>query len=231
MSAVGLGSMAPDHRAAEVRMPSLQESLMALPAGSTAVYPGQGPCRIVCAVKKVVDDKVIVFYHLTVLDGRGGELFVPVEKACAIGFRLLIKESDIPLLLAHLQKGAKPADNWKQRANDNLKLFKSGSAFDLAEVVASLTELQENKPLSLGESGTLDRAKRLIICEISEVTGETKAMVEEQLDNALMRNHHMPADQTDHAVKNAKGIEGQDEVAACQLDDANPPRLDINLQL
>jgi CarD family transcriptional regulator, regulator of rRNA transcription len=195
MTAVGLGSIVPDHRAAEARMPSLQGSLMALPAGSTAVYPGQGPCRIGRAVNKVVDGRVMMFLHLTVLDGRGGELFVPVEKARAIGVRLLMKESDIPLLLAHLKKSAKPADNWKQRANDNLKLFNSGSPFDLAEVVASLTELQENKPLSLGESGTLGRARKLIICEISEVTGETKAMAEEQIDNALTRNNPTPADQ------------------------------------
>jgi RNA polymerase-interacting CarD/CdnL/TRCF family regulator len=96
-----------------------------------------------------------------------------------------LKESEIPELLAHLRKGAKPADNWKQRADDNLKLFNSGSAFDLAEVVASLSELRENKPLSLGESGTLDRAKKLLVCEISEVTGEPRTMVEEQVDQVL----------------------------------------------
>ena len=186
MSAVGLGSIVPDHRlAAEVQMPSLPGSLTALLVGSTVVYPGQGPCRIGRAVKKVVDGRVMMFYHLTVLDGRGVELFVPVEKACAIGVRLLLKESEIPELLAHLRKGAKPADHWRQRADDNLKLFNSGSLFDLAEVVASLSELRENKPLSLGESGTLDRAKRLLVCEISEVTGEPKTMVEEHLDQVL----------------------------------------------
>ncbi len=184
MSGVGLGSIVSDHRfVAEVQMPSL--SLTALPVGSTAVYPGQGPCRIGRAVKKVVDGRVMMFHHLTVLDGRGGELFVPVEKACAIGVRLLMKGSEVPELMAHLRKRAKPADNWKQRANDNLKLFNSGSAFDLAEVIASLSELRENKPLSLGESGTFERAKRLLICEISEVTGEPKAMVEEQVDQVL----------------------------------------------
>jgi RNA polymerase-interacting CarD/CdnL/TRCF family regulator len=189
MSAVGLGSIVPDHRlAAEVQMPSLQGSLTALPVGSTAVYPGQGPCRIGRAVKKVVDGRVMKFYHLTVLDGRGVELFVPVEKACAIGVRLLLKESEIPELLAHLRKGVKPADNWRQRADDNLKLFNSGSLFDLAEVVASLTAQRNNRKLTLGESGTFDRAKRLLICEISEVTGEPKTMVEEQVDQVLNEN-------------------------------------------
>ncbi|MEK6286200.1 MAG: hypothetical protein AABO57_10700 [Acidobacteriota bacterium] len=177
MSARGFDeSLAPDRRG---------RSRGPLRTGNKAIYPGQGPCRITCVVKRVVDSRVIMFYHLTVLDDNRGDLFVPVEKARAIGVRLLMKKSEIPRLLAHLKKSAKTADNWKQRATDNLKLFTSGSPYDLAEVVASLTELGGTRALTLGESGTLGRARRLLICEISEVMGETKAAVEEQVDSAL----------------------------------------------
>ncbi|MFY9610171.1 MAG: hypothetical protein WAU45_16355 [Blastocatellia bacterium] len=157
----------------------------ALTTGNKAIYPGQGPCRIGRVVKRVVDARVIMFYHLTVLDDNRGDLFVPVEKARAIGVRALMKKSEIPGLLAHLKKSAKTADTWKQRATDNLKLFTSGSPYDLAEVVASLTELGDTRSLTLGEAGTLGRARRLLICEISEVMGETRAAVEEQVDHAL----------------------------------------------
>jgi RNA polymerase-interacting CarD/CdnL/TRCF family regulator len=170
------GSPAPDRRA---------KSRGALTTGNKAVYPGQGPCRIGSVVKRVVDARVMMFYHLTMLDDNRGDLFVPVEKARSIGVRLLMKKSEIPGLLAHLKKSAKTADNWKQRATDNLKLFASGSPYDLAEVVASLTELSVTRSLTLAESGTLGRARRLLICEISEVMGETKAAVEEQVDRAL----------------------------------------------
>lgn len=167
------------------RMPALQESRSALSAGNTAVYPGHGPCRIGRVVKKIVDGRLMMFYHLTVLDDKGGDLFVPVEKARAIGVRVMMKISEIPRLMARLKTRTTPADNWKQRASDNLKLFNSGSPFDLAEVVASLTELKDNRHLSLGESGTLGRARRLLVSEISEVTGETKATAEEWVDQAL----------------------------------------------
>jgi len=169
-------SPAPDRR---------PKSRGALTTGNKAVYPGQGPCRIGSVVKRVVGARVMMFYHLIVLDDNRGDLFVPVEKARSIGVRLLIKKAEVPGLLAHLKKSAKTADNWKQRATDNLKLFASGSPYDLAEVVASLTELGVARALTLGESGTLGRARRLLICEISEVTGETKAAVEEQIDHAL----------------------------------------------
>ncbi len=158
---------------------------MILSVGNKVVYPCQGPCLIGPVVKKVVEGRPIKFYHLALLDDSGGELFVPVDKAQAIGIRLLLKRSEIPKLLGRLKKKAGAAKDWKQRANDNFKLITSGSAFDLAEVVESLTELSKRKSLSFREGQTLERARRLLICEISEVMGETKSAAEAQVDKAL----------------------------------------------
>lgn len=160
-------------------------SRASLTVGNKAIYPGQGPCLICSVVKKTVDSSVMMFYQMTVLDESGGELFVPVDKARAIGVRLLMKKSEIAPLLTHLKKRTKAADNWKQRASDNSKLLTSGSPFDLAEVVASLTELSDTRTLTLGESGTLSKARRLLICEISEVMDQTKTAAELQVDKAL----------------------------------------------
>jgi RNA polymerase-interacting CarD/CdnL/TRCF family regulator len=188
MSARGLDEIiVPDGRPTALgeRMPAYSGSRATLTAGNKGSYPGQGPCLIGRVVKRVVDGRVTMFYHLTMLDESGGDLFVPVDKANAIGIRLLMKKSEIPGLLAHLQNGAKAADSWKQRASDNMKLFTSGSPFDLAEIISSLTELRESKSLTLGESGMLGRAMRLLVCEISEVMGETKTEASEQIDRAL----------------------------------------------
>jgi RNA polymerase-interacting CarD/CdnL/TRCF family regulator len=125
------------------------------------------------------------FYPLALLDDSGGELFVPVDKAQAIGVRLLLKRSEIPKLLGHLKKASGTAKNWKQRTLDNIKLFASGSAFDLAEIVESLTNLSETKPLMLRDKQTLERARKLLVCEISEVMGETISAAEKQVDKAL----------------------------------------------
>jgi CarD family transcriptional regulator len=154
-------------------------------AGSKVVYPCQGPCMIGPLVKKTVGDLTVTFYQLVVLNDGGGELFVPVDKVQSVGIRLLLERSDIPKLLNRLKKSSGAADTWKQRAADNQKLFATGSAFDLAEVVESLTELSETKSLSFGERKTLERAKRLLVCEISEVMGVTKEEAEKQVDCAL----------------------------------------------
>jgi RNA polymerase-interacting CarD/CdnL/TRCF family regulator len=171
-----------DHGIASV---SRVRSTFTLAAGDKAIYPGVGPCLIDRVEKRIVDARLVLFYHLIVLDGSRCELFIPVEKAGSIGVRLMINKSDIPKLLAHLQERNIIAENWKQRASDNSKLFTSGSPFDLAEIVASLTELSDSRSLTVGDSRTLGRARRLLVCEISEVMGETKTEAEEQVDQAL----------------------------------------------
>lgn len=158
---------------------------MILSVGKKISYPGQGPCLVGPVVKRVVDGKLTEFRHLMVLDHGGGELFVPVDRAQAKGIRELLDKSEIPKLLDHLKKASRPAERWNQRALDNLKLFTSGSAFDLAEIVESLCELRKTKVLSPSDRQTLERARKLLACEISEVMGETKSAAEEKIDQAL----------------------------------------------
>jgi CarD family transcriptional regulator len=162
--------------------------------GSKVVYPYQGPCLTGPIVQKVIGGKLTRFYHLAVLDGSGSELFIPVDKINGLGIRQLLARSEIPKLLGLLKKPATTTTNWKQRAIDNFKLLTSGSAFDLAEVVESLTELNEARVLSPRDRQTLDRARRILICEISEVTGKTKDAAEEQVDQALSsrKRHEVP---------------------------------------
>jgi CarD family transcriptional regulator len=158
---------------------------MTLNVGNKVVYPSQGPCLIGAVVKKVVGGRPTSFYQLALLDDSGGELFIPLDKVSALGIRQLVEKTEIPKLLAYLKKASSTETNWKQRALDNMKLLTSGSAFDLAKVVESLTALNATKALSPRDRQTLDRARKILICEISEVMGETKRAAEEQVDKAL----------------------------------------------
>jgi RNA polymerase-interacting CarD/CdnL/TRCF family regulator len=167
---------------------------MALNVGTKVIYPCRGPCLMGPIVKKVVEGRPTNFYHLVVLDDDGGELFVPVDKVHAMGIRQLLAKSEIPKLLGQLRRAAKivqprTARNWKQRALDNLKLFTSGSAFDLVKVIESLNDLRGTRALTPSEKSTLERARKLLIGEISEVMGESKNVIAEQLDEALKTRH------------------------------------------
>src|SRR5438128_10131581 len=62
-----------------------------------------------------------------------------------------------------------------------------GSMSAVAEVLKRLTILAKSKSHSLSEKRMLDRAKFLIISEVSEVMRETAAAIEGRVDRALER--------------------------------------------
>ena len=164
---------------------------MILNVGKKVVYPHQGPCRVGSVVKKDFGGRPTDVYPLALMDDSGDVLFVPVDKVKTLGIRRLMEKSEIPKLLSRLSQKAEmavlPATpmRWKQRAIDNSKLLASGSASDLAEIIGSLTELDGAKVLSPRDRQVLDRARKILICEISEVTGKTKGAAEQQVDDAL----------------------------------------------
>jgi RNA polymerase-interacting CarD/CdnL/TRCF family regulator len=55
-----------------------------------------------------------------------------------------------------------------------------------------LTRLGEKKALSFRESQTLERARKLLIGELSEVMGETKSAAGEQIDKPLKARKSEP---------------------------------------
>lgn len=158
---------------------------MSLASGSRIVYPSQGPCLIKAIVQKTIAERPLMFYQLLVLSDGGGELFIPVEKVETVGIRLLMNRSEIPQLIDRLRQPTVIADNYRARSLHISELFGSGSAFDLAEIVGSLTELHVSKSLSFREHKALERAKGLLVCEIAEVMGLTKEVALGHVEAAL----------------------------------------------
>lgn len=154
--------------------------------GDKVVYPSQGPCLIGAVELKMIAGRSRRFYRLTPLDVNGGAVFVPVDKVNMLRIRRLIDKSEIPKVLRYLGTSVGTAKNWRQRELDNSKLLSSGSAFDLAELVESLTELDKARTLSLRDRQILEKARQFLVCEISQVTGQTRIETEERIDRVLM---------------------------------------------
>jgi CarD family transcriptional regulator len=158
---------------------------MIMTIGKKIIYPSQGPCLVNSIVQKSIGEGSMSFYQLLVLHEGGGDLFIPVDKTQIEGIRPLLHKSEIPKVLNQLKRKPVSDTNYRDRARNNLKLMASGSAFDLAEVVESLTELRETKNLSFSEHKMLEKARELLVCEISEVMGESKAEAQARVDKAL----------------------------------------------
>jgi CarD family transcriptional regulator len=65
--------------------------------------------------------------------------------------------------------------------------MRTGSIYDVVEVLKSLTFLSKTKSLSFREKRMLDRAKFLVVSEMTEVMNEKTPIVDVKVDQALER--------------------------------------------
>jgi RNA polymerase-interacting CarD/CdnL/TRCF family regulator len=169
---------------------------MTLTVGQKVYYPGRGPYLVRDVVRKVVCGASTDFYRFILLDGSGAELLVPVGSSSDLPLRALLPPDAIPRLLGRLKTRVEPAKemgSWQQRRLSSSKLFLSGSAFDLADAIESLTRSNGVRSLAMDELETLRRARRLLICEIAEVMNESNSAAEARIDSVI--------DQTPKAAK------------------------------
>jgi CarD family transcriptional regulator len=100
-------------------------------------------------------------------------VLVPVDNVDGVGLRRAIGDEEIERLFGLLGDGKiDNHQNWKGRFKDNSDRMRTGSIYDVVEVLKSLTFLARSKNLSFREKRMLDRAKFLVISEISEVAHE-----------------------------------------------------------
>jgi len=78
-----------------------------------------------------------------------------------------------------------PEADWKGRYKDHSEKMRTGSIFQVAEVLKNLVYLSYRKSLSFREKRMLDRAKQLIISEVATVRGLNEKSVEDQIDRLL----------------------------------------------
>src|SRR4030095_8115809 len=137
-----------------------------------------------------IEDKTILgttcgFYHLRILANETTVL-VPIPNADGVGLRKAITDEEVDRLFTLLSDGKiDNHQNWKGRFKDNSDKMRTGSIYDMADVLKSLTFLSKSKSLSFREKRMLDRAKALIISEVSEVMRQKAPEVETRGDGGL----------------------------------------------
>jgi CarD family transcriptional regulator len=63
-----------------------------------------------------------------------------------------------------------------------MEKIKTGSVFEIAEVLRDLQRLKSDKELSFGERKMLDTARTLLVKEIAVATKSNEVKIEEKLD-------------------------------------------------
>jgi CarD family transcriptional regulator len=160
---------------------------VAFQVGDKVIYPNHG-----LGVVEKVEEKTILgttcgFFHLRILS-NDTTVLVPVANVDNVGLRRAIDDDEVERLFGKLGDGKiDNHTNWKGRFKDNSDKMRSGSIADMADVLKSLTFLAKSKSLSFREKRMLDRAKSLIVSEVSEVMNVTALAIEERVEKALER--------------------------------------------
>lgn len=155
--------------------------------GTKVVYPTHGVGWIEAIEKKEVGGGLQRFYVVRII-GNGMTILVPTKNAKRVGLREVIDPSEIPKVLAILQKNdLEISSNWNRRFKDNLERIRTGSVFEVALVLRKLILLQKDRSLSFGEKTMLENVRRLIVSEISHASGidqeRARALVEQAVTN------------------------------------------------
>ncbi|MCD6516609.1 MAG: hypothetical protein J7L72_04205 [Candidatus Aminicenantes bacterium] len=152
-----------------------------LSVGDKVIYPNQGIGIIediqkqdlygvesrVCTLRIVSNDTLIL---------------IPFSGVRAMGIRKLVSEDKVRKIYEFMRDGiVDVSKNWKGRHKEHEELMKTGSLLDLAFVLKSLYYLNLTKPLSFREKKMMEKAKALLVSEISEVIDATKDEVEERV--------------------------------------------------
>jgi len=151
--------------------------------GDNAVYPAHG-----VAVIKRIDEHEIggskkKFYVLQVLENEM-TIMVPTDNAQSVGLRPIIGKKEISNVMKILKQRDVKIDNttWNRRFREYSEKIKTGSVYEIAEVLRNLYLLKSNKELSFGERKMLDSAKALLVKELAIAQQQDEVDVEMALD-------------------------------------------------
>lgn len=158
---------------------------MKFKVGDKVVYPNHG----VGVVKEIRDlaygGESNTFISLQILS-TDSIVMVPVENSRAVGLRKLVSRAKVKKVLERLRDSEidVPQD-WKGRYQENQEKMRSGDIELVADVLKNLTHLNSVKTLSYRERKMLDRARSLVVTELSEASRQSLGKIESQLDEAM----------------------------------------------
>ncbi len=160
---------------------------MTFQVGDKVIYPNHGLGIVEGIETKTILGTTCGFYHLRMI-GSETTVLVPVDNIEGVGLRRAISDMECDRLFQLLGDGKiDNHQNWKGRFKDNSDKMRTGSIYDVVDVLKNLTYLSRSKSLSFREKRMLDRAKFLVTSEISEVLRQPVGEIDQRVEKALER--------------------------------------------
>lgn len=150
--------------------------------GDNAVYPGHGVGKVTAIEAKEIFGKKHEFYTIQILD-NGMKIMIPKDNVQSVGLRPIISKEEAGKVIEILKETNVKIDNqtWNRRYREYMEKIKTGSVFEIAEVLRDLFLLKVEKELSFGERKMLDTARNLLLKELSLATSKEELSKEDEI--------------------------------------------------
>ena len=157
-----------------------------LKRGERVVYPAHG-VGVIEGIEKIKTNGTSTSFYTIRIGDSGMTIRVSAPSAPRIGIRPVIKQNEVAKLFRLLKSKSKNANgqNWHKRQKSYLDKIKSGSVFELAEILKELTAIQLKKELSFGEQRMYENVRQLIALEVAESKGIGREQADKLLDKAI----------------------------------------------
>ncbi|MDQ1373264.1 MAG: CarD family transcriptional regulator [Actinomycetota bacterium] len=153
--------------------------------GDKVVYPHHGAAVIEKREKKEVFGETREYLVLRVAYGDL-TLMVPCDNTEEVGLREVINDEEVEEVFAVLRKKeARMPTNWSRRYKNHVEKLKSGDVYQVAEVVRNLSIRDKDKGLSAGEKRMLQKARQILVSELTFAINVSEEEAEQKLNDAL----------------------------------------------
>lgn len=149
--------------------------------GDKVIYPTQGIGIVEAIENQVLYGEQFRIFHLRIL-ANDTLIMVPSSNADEMGIRKLVSPEKIGRVHDFIRNGdVDVTKNWKGRYKEHEIRMKTGLILDVATVLKSLFYLNRTKPLSFREKKMMEKAKEMLIAEISEVSDSSFDDIEQEI--------------------------------------------------
>lgn len=158
--------------------------------GDMAVYPAHGVGQVMSIENREIAGAKARFYILKIADS-GMTIMVPTRNVRHVGLREVIGAEEVEAVYAILRERGEytiTEQTWNRRYREYMDKIKTGSIYEIAEVLRDLSMLRFEKELSFGERKMLDTARNLIIKELAITQEEEEEDIAREIDEIFSSN-------------------------------------------
>ncbi len=152
--------------------------------GDKAVYPAHGVAEVVGLETREIGGNKQTFYILRILE-TGMKVMIPTRNVGAVGLREIMSSRDVKEVFNILKSkeiSVVEGQTWNRRYREYMDKIKTGSVFEIAEVLRDLSLIRTSKELSFGERKMLETARQLLVRELAVAKSVTELKIEQELE-------------------------------------------------